>query len=288
MFDPLSLSGPAFLLFYTIVGALVLVGLRAWYRSTESVDEPKLPALTDPYLIACLRGGVKEALRVGIFALVDRGLLTVSGKTLATRREKSIALAQRPIEKAILTRYSRSGHASGIFYDIPARDATDTYTQTLVRHGLVADGGTYGKRLLPMLAALSMLVGFAGIRISNALAQGRHNIWFLVILAVAFSIAVLWMFCRRRTARGNAVLADLKRLFERLKNRSGAIAAGGRTNEAALLAALFGITALSETTFPFLKKLYPRSSDGGGSSCSSGSGGGCGGGGGGGCGGCGG
>ena len=140
-----------------------------------------------------------------------------------------------------------------------------------------------------MLAALAVLIAFAAFKVSNALAQGRQNVWHLVILALGFCIAVLVLFSKRRTARGNAVLTDLQRLFEQLKNRSAAVAAGGKRNEAVLLAAVFGMGALSESTPPFLKKLYPKGSSCGDSSCSSGiSGGTSGGDGGSGCGGCGG
>lgn len=291
MLNPFLLTGFGFLLFYFIFALLVNWGLRVTYRNTESGDAPNVPnapTMTDPYLIACLRGGEKEALRVATVALIDRGLLNASGETLTTKNEDAIKLVNRPIEKAVLKRYSSPGEAGEIFADPDAQAACEAYKKVLTHNGLVADGGTYRKRMLPMFVALGALAGVTAIKIYVAFAQGRHNVGFLIVLTIIFAIAVLVAFGKGRTARGEAMMADLKQLFDRLKKRANTLASGGKTNEAALLAAVFGISALSASAFPFVKQLYPGkgASDSGsscgssGSSCSSSScgGGGCGGG----------
>src|SRR6185436_11482472 len=72
-----------------------------------------------------------------------------------------------------------------------------------------------------------------------------------------------------RTARGDALLADLRTLFRRLKDRAGSLRAGGATADAALLAAVFGLSALPASGFAYAKRLYPRAATSSGSSCSS-------------------
>jgi hypothetical protein len=77
--------------------------------------------------------------------------------------------------------------------------------------------------------------------------------------------------------------------MQRLRGRAKTLASGGATNEALLLASVFGVSVLAGPAFGFVEQLFPRANQRGGScgsSCGSSScgGGGCGGG----CGGCGG
>jgi uncharacterized protein (TIGR04222 family) len=287
MFNPFLLHGGAFLLFYLALALVVIWGLRLVYRAAEGESGSAAMSMTDPYLIACLRGGAKEALRVATVALLDRGLLTAAGTTLTSRNRHSVKMVNRPIEKAILARYISAGDADAVFWDPAARAACDAYKKALADNGLLADGSVYGRRLLPTLVALGVLIGVTIAKVGIAHAEGRHNVGFLATLTLVACIAILVLFGRSRTAHGDATMADLRQLFSRLKARAKGLAAGGKTNEAALLAAIFGISALSESSFPFLRELYPRKSpgDGGsscgssGSSCGSSCGGGCGGGG---------
>ena len=219
-------------------------------------------------------------------ALLDRGLLKSDSGTLTTKNSEAVGLVQRPIEKAILKRYLTAGEADEVFTDSAAKSACESYARVLTDQHMIAGGGAYAKRLLPVGVAIGALVAVAGTKISLAFSQGRHNMGFLIFLTLVFGIVALMVWRRRRTARGDAMLTDLRSLFARLKGRAKSLRAGGQTNEAALLAAVFGLSALSAASFPFMEKLYPAkassgSSGGSSSSCSSGSscGGGCGGGG---------
>jgi len=93
-----------------------------------------------------------------------------------------------------------------------------------------------------------------------------------------------------RTPAGDALLADLRTLFARLKERAHTLRPGGRSSEVALLMAVFGVRALSPIGFPYARQLFPKATASTSSStCGSACGSSCGGGGcGGGCGGCGG
>lgn len=287
--NPFQLTGFRFLGFYVLVGIAVVWGLRIWLRQRETANAPPQQNMTDPYLIAYLRAGANEALRVATFALVDRGLLVAREEKLKRKDVDAVGVAQRPIEKAILQFYAKEREAYEIFKDRGAKAACENYAKVLKDQGMIATADTFKQRLVPAVIALTVLVGVTWTKISIALSQGRHNVGFLAVLTAVFACVVLYAWFIRRTGRGDAMLADLKSLFSRLKSRAKSLHAGGQTNEAALLAAVFGLSAIPTAGFPFMEKLYPKkSSDGSGcgsSSCSSGDSS-CGGGGG--CGGCGG
>ncbi|MEQ1517181.1 MAG: TIGR04222 domain-containing membrane protein, partial [Usitatibacteraceae bacterium] len=272
--NPFQLTGFKFLSFYVLVGIAVVWGLRIWLRQRETANAPPQQNMTDPYLIAYLRAGANEALRVATFALLDRGLLVAKAEKLKRKDVNAVGVAQRPIEKAILQFYAREGEGHEIFKDPGAKNACESYGQALKLQGMLADRSTFSQRLAPAAIALAILVGITWIKISIALSQGRHNVGFLTVLTAVFACVVLYVWFRPRTGLGDAMMADLKSLFDRLKVRAKTLQAGGATNEAALLAAVFGLAAVPAAAFPFLEKLYPKkSSDGSGcgsSSCSSG------------------
>jgi hypothetical protein len=82
MFSPFDLRGPEFLLFYLLFGACVLAALFLLRYTGEATDPPQLN-LSDPYLIAFLRGGRNETLRVATVSLIDRGFLQVAGNKVS-------------------------------------------------------------------------------------------------------------------------------------------------------------------------------------------------------------
>ncbi len=284
--NPFALHGFSFLFFYILLGVAVLYAMRAFIRGREAAHSGPAPTMNDPYLIAYLRAGENETLRVATVALLDRGLLRQSGEEIKSKNAQAISLVQRPLEKAVLQKFQSPAGAYKLFKDPAAKQACNAYAKVLKSYGLIADGGVYATRAGPALAALAVLLGVAGAKINIALSEGRHNIGFLIALAVILSLFVLYWWLKRLTVPGEQAIADLQQLFARLKQRSRTLKSGGQTNEVAMLAGVFGLAALSASDFPFLEKLYPSksgdgSSCGSSSSCSSGSScsGGCGGGG---------
>lgn len=155
---------------------------------------------------------------------------------------------------------------------------------------MLPDKAMENARTNQVLLALIVLLGFASIKIIKATTEGRHNIWFLLILAVVFTLFAIKNSNPFRTILGNMVFADLRTLFTSLKSRVAMIPSGGATAEAALVMAVFGMTALPVSRFPILRR-FEEKRPASGTSCSSGCGSSCsssGCGGGGGCGGCGG
>jgi uncharacterized protein (TIGR04222 family) len=291
---PFGLGNFGFLLFYAALVACTLFALRQWMRAAELQPTLPLPRLDDPYLIACLRDGPDEALRVATVSLADRGLLAFKDGRLVQQDERAAEVAKRDVEKAVLRAYREPAAVEAGARDDAARRACEAYRQQLERHGLLAGAQTFAQRLPKVVLALVVLLTVAGARVLQALSHGRHNVGFLVALA-GVGLFLLWrMWRRRRTFAGDAALADLRTLFKRLKQRAGALRPGGASNEMALLIAVFGLAALPAQAFPVVQQLYPQptagsggdsssssssSSDGGSSDGGSSCGGGCGGGG---------
>ena len=281
--NPFELHGFAFLFFYIVLGVVTLIALRFWFKFSEPAKSA-LPKFNDPYLIAYLRGGEDEAIKVATISLADRGLLKMDGDKLK-RKYSDKDLAQREIEQAILKACARPAEGSDVLKDADAKRACDAYKKLLVDAGLLAGSATFSQRLVGVGAAALVLLGTAGYKIQLALSQGRHNIGFLIMLAILFTVILFAVWRVRRTGAGDAAVADMKQLFKRLKDRASNLKSGGQTNELAMLIGVFGLSAVSASAFPIIEKIYPAPKSDGGSSCSSSSscgsscGGGCGGGG---------
>lgn len=299
--NPFDLPGPQFLLFYLGLAALVLIALLIARKAAESSGAPKLD-LSDPYLIAYLRGGDSETLRVAALSLVDRGLLVATGTQLKRADTANVDSVRRPIEKELMHKFARADEASAIFEDARLKATCKPYEETLKNAGLLPNDSIYNARMTRLLIACFVLAGVGIVKLLVAFARGRTNVGFLIVVMVVAIFFAIKLSFPRLTESGKAMLADLQNLYADLKNRALLLRTGGATIEPMLLAAVFGVGALEGADFAFTRVLFPRakaaaqsgswwsSSSGSscGSSCSSSScGSSCGGGCGGGCGGCG-
>ena len=260
--NPFDLPGPQFLLFYIVFAGLVITGLIFWRRRAESSASTPRIDLSDPYLIAYLRGGEKEVRRVARYANSDG-----------------------------------------------SRKPYKSYERTLRMARLLPDWYVKSGRLKRLVIAGLVLIGVGGAKVLIALEAGRANVGFLIILMIVAVIVAGKISFPRLTESGKAMLEDVKSLYSGLKDRAALSKPGDAGVEPAMLAAVFGVGALSATGYadqlaPHRRKKADgscatdcgcgsscsssSSSDSSSSSCSSGSscsgGGGCGGG----CGGCGG
>ena len=288
--NPFGLAGPGFLLFYAVFAAIVIV-VFAWLEFARGeTGPPRLSELTaDPYSIAYMRGGAAEAVSVAVMNLVDRGLLTVEGEQVRAAKNASTDFVRRPLDRAILEACATL-YEPHLLHHVPAvAAACKSYEGVLTERSLLPDRNKLRKALLVVIA---LLAGLAVLRIGQALARGQTNLVFLVLLSGVACLVAWRVSARRLTTAGREALASLRTLTQRLQRNATQLRAGGATNEAVLLAAVYGIHALP-SAFDASKGLFRqrKKSDGScssscGSSCGSGSS--CGGGGSSGCGGCGG
>jgi uncharacterized protein (TIGR04222 family) len=292
--SPFDLRGPQFLVFYLILGTLVIALLFMSRRLIDPASTVKVD-MSDPYLIAFLRGGKDELVRVATISLVHRKLLQVSD-TLVSVTSSGVADGVRiPIERQLLLYFANASEGASAFSDPGCSFAAESYSESLQKLGLLPDGTLRTRRLQILGLALALLLGVAFIKITIALSRGHTNIGFLIALAAMFGFAAVKITCPRLTVRGRTLLDDLRFLFGPLNSLPSTNLG---YNDVALLAAVFGINAVPLIVFPYARTLYPKAAASSGSACGAGcgsiggdswGGGGCGGGGcGGGCGGCGG
>jgi uncharacterized protein (TIGR04222 family) len=288
MMDPFTLPGPKFLVFYALFACVVVLTLYLARRHSESGPLPNLD-IKDPYLFACLNGGVAEVIRIAVLGLVDRGVLQVSGGTLETAAGVSIRTGWSGIEKEILGYFTRPATLDAALKEARMLDFVSTNYETRLRsHRLVPDASDKRARHMLVAAAILALAAVGGAKLWTAWSQGRSNVGVLIVMMIVAAIAAISIANPYRTSLGDAYLKSLRSLFSRLRDRAATIQPGGGSRDLLWLTAVFGAGALPLTTFPFVRDLFPKrsSSSDGGASCGSGGGGGCGGGGGG-CGGCG-
>lgn len=295
--NPFDLPGPQFLALYAVLGVAAVTSVYALKQSAEGGMPVRLPS-TDPYLIAYLRGGAVEAVRLGVAVLVDRQLLVIgSGDTVARREGVRPTHGSNDLERAILEQCASAEHPRDLVASERLQGiARRSYEPTLHHLRLLADPETRQRRLREAGLAIVVLVVVAAIKVAIGLARNRP-VSFLVLSAFAFATVALLVTRGRRTVLGDRVLGDLTTLFDALRERADELRPYSSTSELALLMAVFGMGAVPIVAFPFRRAFTPVQSSSCGSAYSCGtssSGGGCGGGGsscgggGGGCGGCGG
>lgn len=307
--NPFDLRGPEFLFFYFIFTCVILLVLIFLRRIDERPNVMK-PPMDDPYLVAFLRGGEEEALRVTALSLVDRGLLQLksSGASIfSSEAENKLELAdphaidaaKRPIEKRVLEAFQTAQPISTTLDSLVGCQACVDYAINLENLGLLPGPDTRAARNRRLWIALVILLGVALLKTLIALSRGRTNILFLIIMSGLAAYVTSRLSHPFRTERGEKFLQDVRSLFSTLRQRADSLRPGGATTDLVWLASAFGLAEVSPILFPqvsaLIKRRPQREGHGNGgffhSSCGSSScgGGGCGGGGcgGGGCGGCG-
>jgi uncharacterized protein (TIGR04222 family) len=275
-----DLSGPHFLIFYFCLSVIVILAARHYRHRAESGPAPKME-LSDPYLIAYLRGGENEILRLGVITLIDRGLLTVDGDTVRRTGQEIRRDALNPLEYELLKKFGTPAQAASIFQDAMLKGACAPYRAKLEQAGLIPDAWTTVGRTYRFVLAAGILVAVGLIKISIGISHDRP-VAFLIILMIAAVIVTAITSFPRLTRRGQLALEDIRTLYAYLKDRAFHLRRGSATPEMMMLAAAFGITALAPTEYAFARSIFPQSSSSCGSGCGAS---GCGGGG---CGGCGG
>ncbi|HKQ78095.1 MAG TPA: TIGR04222 domain-containing membrane protein [Blastocatellia bacterium] len=300
--NPFDLIGPEFLFFYFCFSIIVIVAIVVLRRRAESGPAPKID-LGDPYLIAYLRGGENEALRVAVVSLVDRGMLVMDDYTVRRADHVTAGTAKNSIEYEVLKKFGAPDKAASVFKDSDLKSEFQPYRDKLELAGLMPDSAVRSARVKRLLLALTALGIVGVIKIQIGLSLERPVSFLVVMMIVAMIIAAVSSF-PRLTARGKATLDDITNLYSGLKARVNSFSPGSSSAELAMFAAVFGVAALAATPFGYARTLFPQATSGsscgsacgssdsssgssdGGSSCGSSSdgGGGCGGGG---CGGCG-
>jgi uncharacterized protein (TIGR04222 family) len=286
--NPLDGSGPAFLALYIpLFGVSLLAGiaLRWWLRrpgAPPGMPPPSAPA----YEVALLRG--REALiEAAVASLVHKGLVRAEGGRLMASGEVPVSA---PLIEHIVHTAMRSGsfHASTLLHKV--EPAVEELRGPLEARGwLLEETRAREIRLLSLLAPLAVqALGLAKLMVGIA----HDRPVTLLVFACGWGGAALFALARVPwcSRLGDRALS-LMRMEHPLSglNMAGPMSASSLSSgHVALVAGLFGLTAVGFDEFADVRREMESFGYSHGTSASGGGGGDSGGCGGGGCGGCGG
>ena len=145
--NPFDLPGPEFLLFYLILGVIVILFVRWLRRQSESGAPPQLN-LADPYLIASLRAGEAETMRLAVVSLIERDWLETNGTQLRSKYRPGPKVNANPLEQAVLHKFTQPGEAASIYKDATLKAVCQNYRQQLEQAGLLPDAAVRAARWL--------------------------------------------------------------------------------------------------------------------------------------------
>jgi uncharacterized protein (TIGR04222 family) len=301
-----NMHGPTFLWFYTVVAfSFALVGWFVVRGADKSGNRkpPKVPRDPDPYLLAYLRGGENEVIRLGILSLLQRGYIEQSDDGFEPLRHHPPLRHLDEIEETIFDYIDEKDYTvtpSILFGSTLLADKVGEYCDEFEDIGqreqfLMPESAIRTANIMRWLGTWGLL-GLGAYKIIVAFSRGRHNVIFLIFMMVIFNIILRAILnVDRLSKRGKAYFEQLELAHARIRDR---ITEYEEDDPAFLLgASIFGLMILQGSVFDYYPGMFHVGAVSGscgagcgscGSSCGSSCGGSCGGGCGGGCGGCGG
>jgi uncharacterized protein (TIGR04222 family) len=320
--NPFDLRGPQFLAFYWALTGFCVVLLLV-VRSQSHVGGEPTRVISDPYLLAYLRVGRAEVVRVALLSLIQDGVVVADRRVLSLPSDDpprppppGPARPRTPLEDELVARLrEHPATADQLVAEGAGTDTAAECAHRLEELGYLRGAASLQSITIGRLGAITLLITVAFIKVAVAVSRGRSNVFFLGMSSLA-ATGLLWTSGApaRMTVRGRNALDAAAGLLSGARKRLYTPAVLLRTEELALIAAVFGFADFDYAHVNFLFWSALRSSQpspalsatnassGCGStvsscsstssSCSSGGGSSCGGGGsscgGGGCGGCGG
>lgn len=280
--NPFDLGADGFLFFYIALSIALSAGAHQLIVRVERAVVPGLEKLcADPYCIAYLRGGTLAVAQLTVVMLLDRALLRIVGDT----RVEAVAgwgstLVDHPVEQAVMRTCEKPTNATELHQWNLVLRATESLTEPLAATGLVPNSRQRRIRYCILAVIVAGLLYILRQRTELATVRGHDNVALLYYVAFGAMFGADRVCRLRCTQAGRRAVEHLQALFVRLKSNALELEPGGRTGDALLLAAVYGVLVLPSSVFPFVRKLYPRtqqSGDGGGGGISDSGGGGCGG-----------
>ncbi|MBD1882068.1 TIGR04222 domain-containing membrane protein [Coleofasciculus sp. FACHB-T130] len=256
-----DMYGPHFLLFYAcVIVTTLLVCWRSVQDPSTNQSLPLIPAEPDPYEIAFLRGGEFELTKLVVFELIQRGYLQVNGQYLKQASEHPDLGQLKPIEREVFDWFSSSRKASEMKYSwsLPA-SLTQKYTvyeQHLQNEQLLYADEWKAWNINIGLIGATLIFSLGSYKLLVALAKGRHNVGFLIIMGVFSIIMLLWLISQppRLSDRGQRYLRRLQGTFAQLKQKATASLPYELNYN--LLVAVFGVEALARTPYFYYQEAF--------------------------------
>ncbi|AUT02292.1 TIGR04222 domain-containing membrane protein [Nostoc sp. CENA543] len=285
-----DMYGPDFLVLY---GSVIAITLVVCWRLVQDPNKnqplPLIPANPDPYKIAYLRSQNAGIAHTALFNLILQGYLQVSEQSISQTPDHPDVAKLQPIENAVFQKISIPSTATASLWlaSQVVQPYSHNYEEQLHSEQLLTTTNHHQWRIQVGLIGAMIIFSLGGYKLLIALAKGRYNVGFLIIMGVASIIWLMWLVSKRSLLndRGKKYLQQLQETFSQLKSKAKSQTAS--LSEYNLLVALFGVEALAGTVYnPYHEIFFPpqfpkttsrySSSSSSSSSCSGASG--CGGG----------
>lgn len=234
-----------FLISYSVAGGSILVAVYLVREIAENGELPKWN-VTDPKLIACLRGGIPEVIRIATVSLVERGFLRLNWNVLIAVPEKSSTGVECPVERRILDLTRESQPASMLLSDRALQAECEPYEADLRKVGFAPDRYQIRRRFMLCVTGLFLVLGVGIAKVVMAVSQGKRNVWFTIGLMALFSIVLCFSVRPNRTRLGKKFLSGFQHLYRNSLFQSDRFRAEGRLDELVMMAAVFGFGALGK------------------------------------------
>ena len=256
-----DMPGPSYLLVYGILVLITIVIVRIRTRRLDpslELDPPTVPGRLSAHQIAHLRGGAPRVLAVVLYDLCRRGYLQI---LRAGERGPMVGRSEGVGQLGLLSDFERA-----VFGEIKIprpvvelrKDGrlavlTEQYCakleEPLEDDLLLMPRQCQTEALGVGWAAAVCLLILAIYKVLVALAKGRQNVGFLIVLGIAGAIAVM-VAARlpRLTRQGKAYLDRLCLAFENWPARIASSPDAAADPAAVMAIALLGLPALAGTT----------------------------------------
>lgn len=234
-----DLPGPEFLFVYVILLVLWSYGFVVYRRWRESTPIISYKKEVNPYAIAHLRGGVREALKIALATLIDREIIKMTEDHKYISDPARAGEVTDRTEKDVYHYFETARPIRDLRDSTLSRRLSARFDSELREMGALPGAGDRRGRAVAVLLSIAILEIVLIIKFCLALSRNRTNVAGLVILAIVVPIVFLILNGKKKTARGERFLGDLKNLFHDPQARSRAKHATDPT-EAILLAAAVG------------------------------------------------
>ncbi len=281
--NPLDLTGPDFLVFYSLIG-IIGIALSFWLRYSLRLpsDAPKSASTNlSAYEVAFLTGGNRRMISTALVSLMQKGYVVAQPRSLKLTLEKAVDDSCDWMERLVAKKIDTLD--GGIDQLIQkSKDIGDEIRDRLQKFGLiVSDRQSLKVQIYPTLIMFSLL-GIGALKTFVGISRGKPISLLLLCMSVLLIFGIILLVRPFRSRYGDRVLKGLIAESQHLKTDPNL------NSQLPLAFALFGGTVLAgESIFADVRQFFTSSGVNGGGDSNSGdsnSSGSCGGG----CGGCGG
>ena len=210
MINPFDLRGPEFLFFYAVLAVFVNL-LCGYLIKKKEGGHDYINIVDDPYLIAALRGGEIEAIRMALLSLIDRGLIKAENAKSVSAIPQASSYARKDLDKAIID--SLPGSIKSVYSNYQVKYTVQKYVDDLRINQLIPDGDIKSFRFSLFLLFSGILICVALFKIYLAYLRGKSNVQFLILLCIFSVILLLMQSFKRQTALGVNTIKQTQNKF---------------------------------------------------------------------------